>query len=525
MKSQVVSEVCVTLPDVNRPIAAPAAQEAHFSPTSDTSDQDKLPEEIKQEGKADVTQDQSFVQDDRNSQPDRDQLQTNFPSLDSDDKSKKKKKSASLTLKSTLKITPEKNPIAGTSAKIVQTRSSLTEHYLTHSEERIYSCNICAKSFKFSSGLRTHKRTHTGEKPYMCDVCGKCFILNYCLTSHKRTHTGEKPYTCKVCAKSFTSSSYLKAHKRTHTGEKPYTCKVCAKSFTFSSDLKRHKRTHTGEKPYSCDVCAKSFTFSSDLKRHKHTHTGKKPYSCDVCAKSFTSSSELKVHKRTHTVLYFQLKSEGAQAHTHRRETVSLRRLCKVLYFQLKSEEHKRTHTGEKPYSCSVCAKSFTSSSTLKAHKRTHTGEKPYPCIDCDKISYKTAYRRGVRTMYRRRSQCCPGFFESGELCVRKCQNHSQLSTLDVSSYATLGPFCPEKKNLPRAVILLHAFCRAERRRKRTRRGLGNLIGAGVLSGWPRRSAFLSLSAPLRVFGRRAARPGPDGAALGSGFGPESAFW
>ncbi|CAK6980248.1 multiple epidermal growth factor-like domains protein 11%2C partial [Scomber scombrus] len=36
------------------------------------------------------------------------------------------------------------------------------------------------------------------------------------------------------------------------------------------------------------------------------------------------------------------------------------------------------------------------------------------------RISYKTAYRRGVRTMYRRRSQCCPGFFESGDLCVRQ---------------------------------------------------------------------------------------------------------
>ncbi|AWP01064.1 putative multiple epidermal growth factor-like domains protein 11-like, partial [Scophthalmus maximus] len=37
------------------------------------------------------------------------------------------------------------------------------------------------------------------------------------------------------------------------------------------------------------------------------------------------------------------------------------------------------------------------------------------------RISYKTAYRRGVRTMYRRRSQCCPGFYESGDLCVPLC--------------------------------------------------------------------------------------------------------
>uniref|UniRef100_A0A3P9KFR9 Multiple EGF like domains 11 n=1 Tax=Oryzias latipes TaxID=8090 RepID=A0A3P9KFR9_ORYLA len=37
------------------------------------------------------------------------------------------------------------------------------------------------------------------------------------------------------------------------------------------------------------------------------------------------------------------------------------------------------------------------------------------------RISYKTAYRRGVRTMYRRRSQCCPGFFESSDLCAPLC--------------------------------------------------------------------------------------------------------
>lgn len=26
--------------------------------------------------------------------------------------------------------------------------------------------------------------------------------------------------------------------------------------------------------------------------------------------------------------------------------------------------------------------------------------------------------------MYRRRSQCCPGYFESGDLCVRECLSH-----------------------------------------------------------------------------------------------------
>lgn len=36
------------------------------------------------------------------------------------------------------------------------------------------------------------------------------------------------------------------------------------------------------------------------------------------------------------------------------------------------------------------------------------------------RVSYRVAYRRGEKTMYRRKSQCCPGFFENGEICSRK---------------------------------------------------------------------------------------------------------
>ncbi|XP_077442493.1 multiple epidermal growth factor-like domains protein 10 isoform X1 [Vanacampus margaritifer] len=37
------------------------------------------------------------------------------------------------------------------------------------------------------------------------------------------------------------------------------------------------------------------------------------------------------------------------------------------------------------------------------------------------RVSYRTAYRRGEKTMYRRKSQCCPGFFENGEICIPHC--------------------------------------------------------------------------------------------------------
>ncbi|XP_038135161.1 multiple epidermal growth factor-like domains protein 10 [Cyprinodon tularosa] len=34
---------------------------------------------------------------------------------------------------------------------------------------------------------------------------------------------------------------------------------------------------------------------------------------------------------------------------------------------------------------------------------------------------YRTAYRTGEKIMYRRKSQCCPGFFADGETCAPYC--------------------------------------------------------------------------------------------------------
>ncbi|TKS73504.1 Multiple epidermal growth factor-like domains protein 10 [Collichthys lucidus] len=60
------------------------------------------------------------------------------------------------------------------------------------------------------------------------------------------------------------------------------------------------------------------------------------------------------------------------------------------------------------------------------------------------RISYKTAYRRGVRTMYRRRSQCCPGYFESGDLCVPRPSGGGFMDINDKSElFATAHSYRP----------------------------------------------------------------------------------
>lgn len=143
-----------------------------------------------------------------------------------------------------------------------------------HSEERLYKCQDCRKSFDHRSHFIRHKKIHTGEKPFQCADCGKSFNRNSNLTTHMRTHTGEKPYKCSDCGKSFRWSSDFIVHERTHTGEKPYSCADCGKAFRRSSNLTAHERTHRGEKPYKCLDCGKSFTRGLYLIAHKKTHTG-----------------------------------------------------------------------------------------------------------------------------------------------------------------------------------------------------------------------------------------------------------
>lgn len=49
--------------------------------------------------------------------------------------------------------------------------------------------------------------------------------------------------------------------------------------------------------------------------------------------------------------------------------------------------------------------------------------------LSCHRITYKTAYRQAVKMDYRRRYQCCPGFYESSNKCVRKYCHEKYVAT------------------------------------------------------------------------------------------------
>ena len=97
----------------------------------------------------------------------------------------------------------------------------LKKHMLKHEDDKkpkIFPCTWpgCGLICHDAGKLRRHYIIHTGEKPYKCDICHRTFGLEYNMKIHRRVHSGDKPYKCTVCGKSFAQKSNLNFHMNTH---------------------------------------------------------------------------------------------------------------------------------------------------------------------------------------------------------------------------------------------------------------------------------------------------------------------
>ncbi|XP_062852702.1 zinc finger E-box-binding homeobox 2-like [Trichomycterus rosablanca] len=138
---------------------------------------------------------------------------------------------------------------------------------LRKTEEGLYACDICDKSFQKSSSLLRHKYEHTGKRPHECQICKKAFKHKHHLIEHSRLHSGEKPYQCDKCGKRFSHSGSYSQHMnhryafcgREHDPDGPGEEHVMDMAFYTSSH--RELNSESGDAAFTLEETA---TFLSD---------------------------------------------------------------------------------------------------------------------------------------------------------------------------------------------------------------------------------------------------------------------
>ncbi|XP_014611530.1 PREDICTED: zinc finger protein 1 isoform X2 [Polistes canadensis] len=93
----------------------------------------------------------------------------------------------------------------------------------TDTEQGLYFCDRCDKTFSKHSSLARHKYEHSGQRPHKCVECTRAFKHKHHLTEHKRLHSGEKPFQCSKCLKRFSHSGSYSQHMNHRSSYcKPY---------------------------------------------------------------------------------------------------------------------------------------------------------------------------------------------------------------------------------------------------------------------------------------------------------------
>jgi len=146
----------------------------------------------------------------------------------------------------------------------------------------IFKCQLCGKEIKKRNKMRSHLKTkHKLGANFKCEFCNEIFPYKYALEDHRRTHTQEKIFFCDLCGEGFIFSNKLTLHKqRVHMTEeekeglKKHKCEICGSAFIFESKLKIHMECHVHAKSYSCEFCGKAYRTLQVLQAHtRKSHT------------------------------------------------------------------------------------------------------------------------------------------------------------------------------------------------------------------------------------------------------------
>lgn len=121
-------------------------------------------------------------------------------------------------------------------------KGSLSEHEKIHSDYKGHACPICKKTYKTASILVQHLDTH-GETEYHCTECGLRLNSKRTLRQHMLKHSDVVRHTCTICSAQFKRTKAYKEHLISlHTELKAYSCDWCEKTFANGANCRKHKK-------------------------------------------------------------------------------------------------------------------------------------------------------------------------------------------------------------------------------------------------------------------------------------------
>uniref|UniRef100_A0A8C6CJ88 Zinc finger protein 541 n=1 Tax=Moschus moschiferus TaxID=68415 RepID=A0A8C6CJ88_MOSMO len=101
-----------------------------------------------------------------------------------------------------------------------------------------------------SGSARKGRRQHSSPQNTLldCSLCGKVFSSASSLSKHYLTHSQERKHVCRVCSKAFKRQDHLTGHMLTHQKTKPFVCieQGCSKSYCDYRSLRRHYEVQHG---------------------------------------------------------------------------------------------------------------------------------------------------------------------------------------------------------------------------------------------------------------------------------------
>lgn len=310
--------------------------------------------------------------------------------------------------------------------------------------ETVFCCEVCIREFNDRASLWLHMLySHKEEAATACGICLRVCSDNVSLLEHVDSchprdslASDQRRYSCQICARQHDSRKKLLAHVKIHNLRDVEGHSVDPESMVilnsdyYGQDLQPPPHMMDEELPLSCEICYKSFPTEIKLIKHKrnshkdseslHSLNSSATYhlyfSCELCGLSHSTRTERWRH-------VFSCHSDEPSL------VCDLPDCGKVFPTRAMRIEHTSSHhdlQGAMPNTCEICGKLWATRVNYWKHMMgVHSDSLPFICGVCLKIFCNVgdlaAHVRGKHWPLEGGDFCC-------DICGRPYSKKSKMS-------------------------------------------------------------------------------------------------